>query len=258
MPSAPQTVPVLESRAPCPDVPGAGIRLHAHFEQDGQRWRRPVSAQWHTTTLNLPAPPAWLQADWARRVQHDLALAPGDVEVLPWGQMRRRWVEHRQCQAAVAQWLSGLGLGELLADSAPTLMVCLGARYHHDAEQYSEALFCNLFLSDDAGLDLHFPATGQRLPLQRGTAVLFDPSQPHGVVARHAAGFEPATLSTEALAGQVFMSWELRPDPALWRRWLGVLMEPDPAGPGQPEAALRLDGAPVRVCPDSGGWRPAM
>ena len=46
-----------------------------------------------------------------------------------------------------------------LAASDVALMACRGAKYHHDGA----AAFCNLFLSEDRGLDLHFPATGQRI-----------------------------------------------------------------------------------------------
>ena len=76
--------------------------------------------------------------------------------------------------------LAALGLPPL-ADCELALMACRGARYHHDGAQYGGAAFANLFLSEDRGLDLHLPLTGQRIPLTRGTAVGFDTGQPHAV-----------------------------------------------------------------------------
>lgn len=264
-----------------PQPPASHPPLTAHYALDGQRWRRPVSARTWSATLTLPPCPVAVLAEWTRCVQHELALAPGDVEVLPWGQTRRRWPAYRGCADAAAQALAGQGLDGLLADSPPTLMVCLGARYHHDAEQYGEAVFCNLFLCDEAGLDLHFPLSGQRLPLQRGTLVLFDPSQPHGVVARHSLGFEAPALSPAALAGQVFLSWELSLDHAALRDFMGTAIARDdppdglpadppddppgplctaPTGPALgPGTALRWAGVPGGVCPDTGDWQgPAL
>ncbi len=78
----------------------------------------------------------------------------------------------------MTDWLRPHRLHAALADSAIALMVCRGAKYHHDGTQYGDKAFCNLFLSDDKSLDLHFPATGHRIPLQRGTVVVFDTGQP--------------------------------------------------------------------------------
>jgi hypothetical protein len=73
-------------------------------------------------------------------------------------------------------------------------MVCRGARYHHDGDQYGGAAFCNLFLSDDKGQDVHFPLLDLRVPLQRGTVLIFDTCQPHAVIPRAAAVSAPPTF----------------------------------------------------------------
>ncbi len=171
--------------------------------------RRSVSPTVHSALLDIPTPPAKLRADWAREIDLHLQLPAGDVEALPWVRTRARWPEHKQCIQAVAQWTRLLGLDEVLADSDIALMACRGARQHHDAEQYGGSAFCNLFLTEDQGLDLLFPATGQRIALARGTAVIFDTGQPHTVVQRGSEQFNAAHFEQDPACAQVFLTWEL-------------------------------------------------
>ncbi len=134
-------------------------------------------------------------------------------------------------------------------------MACRGARYHHDGAQYGGAAFCNLFLSEDRGLDLHFPSTGHRIPLTRGTAVIFDTSQPHGVIQRHSSGFNALDFAPDQDYIQIFLTWELPIEDAQVGQALEVVFDVAPA------TALHLDeeqvwsnGAPAAVCPESGRW----
>jgi hypothetical protein len=118
--------------------------------------------------------------------------------------------------------------------------------------------FCNLFLSEDRGLDLHFPATGHRIPLARGTAVIFDTGQPHAVIARRSGGFDVADFPADRDCTQVFLTWELPVENADVGRALQIDFDIDPA------TALLLgdeqvwqNGERAGVCPDSGRWCPA-
>lgn len=160
-------------------------------------------------TVDVPRPPARLTADWEREVSSVLALEPGDVEPLPLPRARLRWPDYRRCVQAMAEWTASRGLASVLERSEIALMACRGARYHHDAEQYGGAAFCNLFLSEDKGLDLHFPQAGLRIPLARGTAVVFDTGQPHAVIRRDRAGFDAADFASDVDGTLVFLSWEL-------------------------------------------------
>jgi hypothetical protein len=115
--------------------------------------------------------------------------------------------------------------------------------------------FCNLFLSEDRGLDLHFPATGHRIPLVRGTVVMFDTGQPHAVITRHSGGFNVADFPPEQDFTQIFLTWELPVENVDVGHALQIAFDIDPP------TALRLDdeqvwlhGAPAHVCPDSGRW----
>ncbi len=209
-------------------------------------------------TLDVPAPPARLLADWQRDISLRLALEPGDVEALPLARARMRWPGYRECVLAVSDWLRTLGLNNLLASSEVALMACRGARYHHDGAQYGGAAFCNLFMSEDSGLDLCFAATGHRIPLVRGTVVVFDTGQAHGVVERGSKVFKAADFPAGRACTQVFLTWELPIENAQVARLLGVDFDIDPA------AALLLDeeqvwlnGARADVCPESGRWRVA-
>ena len=211
-----------------------------------------------TGRVDVPAPSARLMADWKRDLSLRLRLEPGDVEALSLARARVRWPDYGHCVQAVAEWTRRIGLHEVLATSDVALMACRGAHYHFDAAQYGGMAFCNLFLSEDCGLDLHFPATGQRIPLGRGTVVIFDTGQAHGVIARRSDGFHVTDFPLEPDLSQLFLTWELPIDNVNVAQVLDVPFDTDPA------TALRLDeeqlwvnGAPASVCPNSGQWRQA-
>ena len=140
--------------------------LSSYFWSGDALRSRSVSDVVLSTTLDLPAPPARLIADWERDIAQRLGLEPGDVDQLPLARARMRWPDYKRCVQAVTDWTHTLGLREVLAGCDVALMACRGATYHHDGAHYGAAAFCNLFLSEDKGLDLHFPATGQRIPLR--------------------------------------------------------------------------------------------
>ena len=203
--------------------------------------------------VDVPAPPARLLADWERDISFRLALEPGDVEVLSLARARVRWPDYRHCVQAVTEWTRTLGLQDVLSTSDVALMACRGAPYHHDAVQYGGAAFCNLFLSEDRGLDVHFPVTGQRIPLVRGTVMVFDTAQPHAVIGRNHIGFHASDFSVEQDCSQVFLTWELPIENAHVAQALGVTFDTAPTVASQLDAAqIWLNGAPVHVCPESG------
>jgi hypothetical protein len=218
---------------------------------------RSVSAAVLSATLDVPAPPARLVADWHRETTLRLALEPGDVEALPLARARTRWPDYRHCVQAMADWTHALGLGEVLADREVALMACRGARYHHDGAQYGGAAFCNLFLSEDRGLDLHFAASGQRIPLVRGTAVVFDTGQAHAVIARHSSGFDMADFSVERDCLQVFLTWELPIENPGVAQALQIAFDIAPATTRLlADAQIQVNGAGATVCPQTGRWLP--
>jgi hypothetical protein len=218
---------------------------------------RSVSDVVPTATLDVPAPPARLVADWQREIAGRLDLEPGDVESLPLPRARVRWPDYRLCVQAAADWTRSLGLAEVLASSEVALMACRGARYHHDGERYGGAAFCNLFLSEDRGLDLQFPATGLRIPLSRGTVVIFDTGQPHAVIDRRSSGFDAADFAPDQDRTQAFLSWELPIEDEHVARALQIAFDIDPARALRLEdEQVWLDGARARVCPATGRWIP--
>jgi hypothetical protein len=143
----------------------------------------------------------------------------------------------------------------VLAASDVALMACRGARYHHDAEQYGSAAFCNLFMSQDKGLDLHFPSLGRRIPLSRGTVVIFDTGQPHGVIQRHSSGFDAAEFAPDRDCTQIFLTWELPIENTHVAHALGVTFDTAPSTSLHLDAEqIRVNGEQAIVCPDSGRW----
>lgn len=178
--------------------------------------------------VDIAAPSARLAADWSRETSLRIGLEPGDVEELSLARSRMRWPDYKHCVQAVSQWTRSLGLQDVLADSPVALMACRGARYHHDAAQYGGAAFCNLFLSEDKGLDLHFPCSDLRIPLVRGAVVIFDTGQPHAVIVRDRLGFQVADFPAERDCTQVFLTWELPIENADVAQALHVAFDTDP------------------------------
>jgi len=219
---------------------------------------RSVSSRLLAVHLDVPAPPARLLADWDREIRTRLQLEPGDVEQMPLSRTRARWPEFGLCVQAMRDWTRALGLGEVLADSDMALMACRGARYHHDGSQYGGAAFCNLFLSDDKGLDVHFPGTGHRIALTRGVAIVFDTCQPHAVIPRQASGYDDADFADAQDLSQLFLTWELPiEDPAVAQA-LGIELDIDPSAASRlDEEQVWAEGARVGVDPGVGRWRPA-
>ena len=172
-------------------------------------FNRSISPIILTTTLDIPAISTRLNADWERDIATQLCLATGDVEELPLARARQRWPDYKRCLEAMACWTHAVGLQDVLRTADMALMACRGARYHHDAEQYGGSAFCNLFMSEDKGLDLHFPQVGLRIPLTRGTAVIFDTGQPHAVIKRSSSDFNANDFPLGDDCSLVFLTWEM-------------------------------------------------
>ncbi|MFM0362766.1 hypothetical protein [Paraburkholderia sediminicola] len=229
--------------------------LTSYYWSDDAIRSRSVSDIVLSGTVDVPMPPARLLADWAREISSHLVLEPGDVEPMPLPRARARWPDYTRCVQAVSDWTRALGLPELLAASDVALMACRGARYHHDGAQYGDAAFCNLFMSEDRGLDLHFPALGRRIPLTRGTVVIFDTGQPHGVIQRGSSGFNVADFTPDQDCIQIFLTWELPIENAHVGHALKVAFDVAPSTSSQPDTEqVQLNGKQVIVCPDSGRW----
>ncbi len=208
-------------------------------------------------SVSLPAPPARLVADWKRETDLHLALEPGDVEVMPLARTRARWPEFRACFQVVSDWAGNYGIQEALSTSDFALMACRGAHYHHDSAQYGDSAFCNLFLSQDKGLDLHFPASGHRIPLHFGTVVVFDTGQPHAVIRRCSSGFIAADYPADRDDSQVFLTWELPIEDANVAHALQMRFDIDRSNAMLIKSPqLQRNGVQTAVCPVSGRWLP--
>jgi hypothetical protein len=241
---------------PAPAPTTASEWLVAYYP-DGERMRsRSVGDTVLSGTVPIPPLPRRLLADWEREMAEELALEPGDVESLNLPRARLRWPAYRQCVQAMDDWGQAIGLPDILADGRIALMACRGARYHLDAELYGGAAFCNLFVSEDKGLDLHFPDAGHRIPLQRGTVVVFDTGQPHAVLQRGRTGFVPQDYAAPRDCALVFLTWELPLERAELARALGIRFDVDAGTAARlGEAQVWHQGSPADLCPESGRWR---
>jgi hypothetical protein len=239
-----------------PDHPARDILTSCFLSGDAMRSRR-VSDIVLTGTVDIPKPSTRLLADWEREIASYVVLEPGDVDVMPLARARARWPDYTRCVQAVSDWTGSLGVPGVLASADVALMACRGARYHHDGAQYGAAAFCNLFLCEDAGQDLHFPSIGLRIPITRGTVVVFDTGQPHGVIQRGSSGFNAADLTQHMDSVQVFLTWELPIEDAHVAQALGIAFDVVPSATlQQTEEQILVNGAAATLCPDSGRWRP--
>ena len=216
---------------------------------------RDVSAVVLCGRVEVPALPARLVADCEREIAGQLDLAPGEVEALTLARARARWPAYRQCLQMLSDWLQARGLPTVLACSDPALMACRSVRYHHDGTHYGGAAFCNLFLSEDCGLDLHFPGADCRVPLSRGTVVIFDTGQAHALVERSSGKLYRADGDLAPAQTQLFLSWELPIEHAEVQRALQLAFDVEPLTASRlDQAQVWLNGAPASVCPESGRW----
>ncbi len=239
----------------CPESSHAKNLLTSYFWSGDAIRSRNVSDVVISGTVDVPAPPARLIADWEREISQHLELEPGDVETLPLARARMRWPDYSRCVQAVSDWTRELGLQDVFTASSVALMTCRGAKYHHDGEHYGGAAFCNLFLSEDKGLDLHFPSTGHRIPLTRGTVVIFDTGQPHAVIQRSSSGFNVADFPKDQNYTQVFLTWELSIEDAHVAHKLQIDFDTNPSTSSKlNEEQVWLNGARVKVNSDSGLW----
>ncbi|MBY4947715.1 hypothetical protein K6V92_13910 [Cupriavidus respiraculi] len=236
----------------------AADRLTSFFWSGDAMRSRAVSDIVLTGLVDIPQPPARLRADWARELSVNMPLDAGDVEAMPLARARMRWPEYGDCVGAVSAWADGLGLPGVLAGADIALMACRGARYHNDGEQYGGAAFCNLFLGEDDGQDVHFPALDIRVPIRRGTVLIFDTCQPHGVIRRGATGFDAADFPPGPPGAQLFLTWELPIEDAALAGALAIELDTEPAAARHlDEEQVWRNGERVRVSPDTGCWRAA-
>jgi len=246
-------LPLPMHYVPPPQRPSG--RLVSYYWSGDAIRSRSVSGAVLTGTLDLPAPPARVRADWDREMSSRLCLEPGDVEQMPLARTQARWPEYGRCLQAMRDWMQEQGLADVLASADIALMACRGARYHHDGGQYGAAAFCNLFLSEDQGLDVHFPATGLRMPLVRGTAMIFDTGQPHGVILRRGTGFRERDFAAGLDLAQLFLTWELPIEDARVAGALGIEFDIDAATASRlDEEQIRVNGVSAAVDPESGLW----
>ncbi|RLK33396.1 hypothetical protein [Cupriavidus plantarum] len=237
---------------PASTPPGMPDALVCHYWHGETPRSRSIGDTIITGMVDIPPPPSRLRADWARELAHHMDLEAGDVDSLPLARARTRWPEYASCVRAAADWTARVGLPGVLTGSDVALMVCRGARYHHDGEQYGGMAFCNLFLSEDSEQDVHFPWLDLRVPLRRGTLLVFDTCQPHAVIPRGASRFAARDFTADRDNTQVFLTWELPIEDPRVAQALHIAVDAVPPGAPLPDdGQLRQRGRRVSVHPET-------
>lgn len=139
------------------------------------------------------------------------------------------------------EWLSTFGIRAADLVDAGTVHACEGAWFHEDSDVFADSFFSVMWLEETDAWDLLFPQSNIRIPLHKGTTVLFDPAHVHGVVARGMPTFEATELGDMGV--QAFASLNLKTSPRVMR-----LFESSWSDPGTTELDLRWNQAPNAVC----------
>lgn len=176
------------------------IRVHMH-----KGYSRTIATRVLTGRLALPKLDEKRLDIWSMAMSDLGIVQPGEVSALD----RSYPLIDGRTMAAAFAWIRGQGIDAPDGEFLPTPLTCLGASFHHDADNYPDQVFAVVWLTEDAGWDLYFPATGDRVALELGTAVLFDSALVHGVVARGSTTFEEEAFGFDQSMGS-FLSLDFQ------------------------------------------------
>lgn len=214
-------------------------------------------------SAHLPMAPlsAQMHQSWERRLAGwDVSIgevfSSGSAEGLvppELAQMLRQWLERE-----------GVGTGALHQDNeVASMLACAGCCFHTDAHGFSECAFLVVWCSESPDQELSLPHASVRIPLRYGTAILFDPAQPHGVVRAGEEFFEEGAFDPGDLGR--FVCFEVDISAPEVSRALGIeFLEPaqDAVDGGRPMvsplALIDLSGGcehDSSVDPKTGAWR---
>jgi len=85
--------------------------------------------------------------------------------------------------------------------------VCRGAFFHTDAH-YADLMF-GVWAVAGAAVDIVFARSAQRVEVEAGTIVIFDPFEVHGVLLRGAARYDAVDYCGPNIASSVFAGFEI-------------------------------------------------
>jgi hypothetical protein len=179
---------------------------------------RTISDRIITGKVRVPAAQADVTDAWRRYVAYTL-VGPGYVSP-PCSYAVDLAPEAPGLFKSIACFASKQNLPELTSSTPLDVLGCRAAPFHHDMEEYSNTVFCIVWMEKSRGLDLVFPNCGRRVPLQLGTVVIFDAGQPHGVIRSDLTTFFP--LDYEELPAQTFLSLSFDIQIAEVRNALGI------------------------------------
>ena len=111
------------------------------------------------------------------------------------------------------------------------------------------------FVSEGKGQVVHFPTLDLRIPLTRGTVLIFDTCQPHAVIPRDSTGLHAGDFPVDQDGTQLFLTWELPGEDPRVAQALRIAFDVQPRA--HDDAGLLRGGAPASVDPESGCWRDA-
>ena len=192
--------------------------------------------------------------DWADSTSN-FAYGPGEVFTIE-AFHAKTWAGVQRCRDLATDWAEQQGVGEAFRVSEVSALACAGSSFHHDAVGFPGVVFCIVWLSEDANLDMYLPHIDRRIPLRAGTIVLFDSAQPHGVVERGSKTWCEKSYGNREEWTQFFLSWDLDLTANDVARTLQIELSQDVLTDCHDDFNPRVNGAASRVHPDSGAWIP--
>lgn len=231
---------------------GAALRLQTYRDCPEGLLLRTIGDSVFHSVLNIPEPDHELACSWVEKLnQYPGFNEAGCIEAVT-GAMKG-WSQFDDVHAAVDAWLTAQGMSGVLSTSDASILGCFGAPFHADFSYFADYSFAVLWLNQDSNLDLYFPNIDKRVPLQLGTVVLFDGSQPHGVVDRGSEIYDGSNYFERSDPTQLFVSWDVSLEHATVATRLGITTHA--VQTEHPEVGVTRQGALVTVDSKTGAWQ---
>lgn len=190
----------------------------------GDNQMRSISSRVITGQVNVPKNQRTSSENWIHHISDETTLDSGDVLAIS-EQGTRDFPISQAVVESAHKILKANGIDVNPAECANVPLCCTGVAFHNDIMCFAKDVFCVVWTSEDAGLDLVFPHIGKRVPLTLGAVVIFDGGLPHGVVRRGETEYHPDQFVDMPL--QTFVSIDVSTDHECIQKIMGIVQQPE-------------------------------
>lgn len=188
----------------------------------GDNQMRSISSRVITGQVEITKEQRAASVNWTKNISDHTCLESGDVLAISEAGTKKFPVSKSLISAA-HKILKANGIDVNAAECENVPLCCTGVAFHNDIMCFAKDVFCVVWTSEDAGMDLVFPHIGKRVPLVMGAVVVFDGGLPHGVVRRGETEYRPEQFTGMAL--QTFVSIDVPTDHACVQKTMGIVQQ---------------------------------